>query len=726
MSIVLRAMAGGKGGRMFARLVISSSFLIVLLAGCTEHVVSPPALPKLVDAAAISNEADGANWPGYGRTYSEDHFSPLDEISTKSVGRLGLAWAKDLDVTLRADSQPLAFDGILYVAAGLSIVQAFDAVTGRLLWRYDPGVVAAAGLRKLLPSWGIRGLALWQDKVYVGTQDGRLIALDARSGQLKWSVQTLDESVDKYGEVTITGAPRVFNGKVVIGFAGAERWARGALSCYDAETGKFLWRFYTVPGDPAKGFEDDAMRMAAKTWSGEWWKYGPGGTVWNAITYDPEFNRVYIGTGNGGPWNWKVRNPKGGDALFLASIVALDADTGKYVWHFQENPNEAWDYNSTMDMELATLEIGGQPRKVLMHAPKNGFFYVIDRETGRLVSAEKIGITTWAKGVDLATGRPIENPDIRYEKGAVLLWPGTYGTHNWQPMSYSPGTRLAYIPTIHQADVYSSVGLDPRKWERTPDAWNSGMSGYGTEKVKLPVEEFSSTLQAWDPVRQQAAWKVPTPGVVNGGTMATAGGLVFQGHVDGSFNAYDALTGTKVWTFKAGVSVLGAPISYVAGGHQYVSVLAAPPSGSPAATLTSQAVYGWQYREHPKRILTFRLDGTALLPSTPPPRVARALSKPDFNIDKRLAEKGAGLFLNACMGCHGVAAVAAGGAPDLRESALPLDKAAFAAVVREGSLLQRGMPKFDGISDGDLDAIRHYVRQAAANGATAAAGGHGP
>jgi quinohemoprotein ethanol dehydrogenase len=361
-----------------------------------------------------------------------------------------------------------------------------------------------------------------------------------------------------------------------------------------------------------------------------------------------------------------------------------------------------------------------------MHAPKNGFFYVIDRETGILISAEKIGTATWAKGIDLKTGRPIENPNVRYEKGAVLHWPGTYGTHNWQPMSFSPDTRMAYIPTIHQADIYSSVGLDPGKWERTPDAWNSGMTGYGTEKLKLPVEEFSSTLQAWDPVKQQAAWKVNTPGVVNGGTMVTAGGLVFQGHVDGTFNAYDAATGAKVWKFEAGVSVLGAPISYSAGGHQYVSVLTGPPSGSPAATLTSQAVYGWQYREHPRRILTFRLDGNSPLPPTAAPRVAHALSSPDFKVDKALASRGSTLFLNACMGCHGVGAVAAGGAPDLRESALPLDSGAFAAAVRGGALLQRGMPKFADIGDSDLDAIRHYIRQAAASESAATAGSHGP
>lgn len=701
--------------------------LLVAASACSNRATTAPESRAQVDGARLANEDDGTDWASYGRTYSENHFSPLDEVSTDNVDRLGLAWSFDLDTTLRTDAQPLAADGVLYVAGGLSVIHAIDATSGRLLWRYDPDVAAVADVKKLLPSWGIRGLALWKGAVYFGTQDGRLIALDARTGQVKWGVQTLDETVDKHGEATITGAPRVFNDKVIIGFAGAERWARGAVSCYDANTGKFLWRFYTVPGNPKDGFENETMRMAAKTWSGEWWKYGPGGTVWNGITYDPELNRVYLGTGNGGPWNWKVRNPEGGDALFLASIVALNADTGEYVWHYQQNPNEAWDYNATMDMELATLEIDGEPRKVLMQAPKNGFFYVIDRVTGKVISAEKIGRVNWAKGIDLKTGLPIENPGVRYEKGPVLLWPGTYGTHNWQPMSYSPRTRLTYIPAIQQADIYSAVGIDPEKWERTPNAWNSGMSGYATEDLQLPVDEFSSTLLAWDPVKQKAAWRVPTPGIVNGGTMVTSGGLVFQGHIDGTFNAFDAKSGKKLWTFQAGVSVLGAPISYSVGDNQYVSVLSGPPSGSPSATLTSQARYGWQYREHPRRVLTFKLDGNASLPATAPPRVAQSLKSENFKVDSRLVERGAGLFVNACMGCHGVGAVASGGAPDLRESPLPLDADSFEAVVRKGALLSRGMPKFAEMNDEELDAIRHYIRQAASGAADSSeAGAHGP
>jgi len=675
-----------------------------------------------VDNAMLADEADGTNWASYGRTFSENHFSPLEQINAENVGELGLAWSYDVGTPLRADSQPLAVDGVIYIATGLSVVQAIKAETGEVIWKYDPELLKSADVKKLLPSWGIRGLAIWKNKVIVGLQDGRLIALARDTGKLAWSTQTLDEKVDKHGEATITGAPRVFNGKVIIGFAGAERWARGAISAFDAETGKFLWRFFTVPGNPADGFEDKAMEMAAETWSGEWWEHGGGGTVWNSMVYDPEYNRVYFGTGNAGPWNWKIRNPEGGDALFLASIVAVDADTGEYVWHYQQNPNEAWDYNATMDIELATLNIDGQDLNVLMQAPKNGYFYVIDRATGKLISANNIGRVTWSSGIDMKTGRPIDVPGNRYENGPVVQWPGTYGTHNWQPMSFSPKTNLAYIPTIQQADLYSSEGLDPQTWERTPNSWNSGMSA-DTGGLTIDTNEFGSFLQAWDPVTQKPRWKVTTPGIVNGGTMATGGGLVFQGHVDGTFNAYDAANGKKLWTFPAGVSVLGAPISFLVNGEQYIAVLSAPPSGSPSATLPMQAQYGWRYRDHPRRLLVFKLGGQGKLPTTAEPGQAEPIKDASFKVEKAKADAGATDFTNYCMACHGVGAVASGGAPDLRASPVVLDTATFEMIVRQGALGEAGMPGVPFLTDEQLLQIRHYIRQQATAVGTSYASG---
>ena len=406
---------------------------------------------------------DGRNWAAYGRTFSETHYSPLTEINAATVGRLGLAWSLDLEPQ-NVLSTPLAVDGVIYFAVGYSIVHAVDARTGRLLWRYDPGVTERAGV-KLRTGWGIRGLAYWKGRVFVGTHDGRLLALDARDGTPVWSVQTIDPADGSF----VSGPPRVFDDKVVIGFGGGDFGpVRGYVTAYDTATGKQLWRFWTVPGDPARGFENPAMEMAARTWSGRWWERGGGGTVWNAMTYDPEFNRLYLGTGNGGPWNPRLRSPGGGDNLFLSSIVALDADTGAYAWHYQTTPGEAWDYNSAMDMTLADLVIDGRTRKVLLHAPKNGFFYVIDRADGRLLSAEKFAKVTWAERVDLATGRPVVAANAFYEQGEVQLFPSFEGAHNWFPMSFSPRTGLVYLPVTEMGASYSQKGIDPSHWTPIP------------------------------------------------------------------------------------------------------------------------------------------------------------------------------------------------------------------------------------------------------------------
>ena len=345
--------------------------LVILAALCTASALGA----STIDDAALKDEADGRNWAAYGRTFSEGHYSPLSEINRETVSRLNLAWTLDLDVTNNL-STPLAVDGVIYMASGYSFVHAVDVKTGKLLWRYDPEVAKAAGA-KLRTGWGIRGLSFWKGRLFVGTHDGRLISIDAKTGKPVWSVQTIDTNDGSF----VSGPPRVFNDKVIIGFGGGDFGAvRGYVTAYDTATGKQLWRWFTVPGDPAKGFENKAMEMAAKTWTGEWWKYGGGGTVWNAMTYDPEFNRVYLGTGNGGPWNWKIRSPQGGDNLFLCSVVALNADTGEYVWHYQTTPGDSWDYNSAMDMTLATLNIGGsaaqgvaacaQERILLCHRPQ--------------------------------------------------------------------------------------------------------------------------------------------------------------------------------------------------------------------------------------------------------------------------------------------------------------------------------------------------------------------
>ncbi|WP_028008810.1 PQQ-dependent dehydrogenase, methanol/ethanol family [Solimonas flava] len=658
-----------------------------------------------IDNAALSNEADGTNWAANGRTFSEQHYSPLEQINAQNVGRLGLAWALDFDDVWNLATMPVAVDGVVYVAAGYSVIHAIDARSGQLLWKYDPKV----DVQKMRMAWGIRGLTYWNGKVYAGVQDGRLFALDAKTGRLVWETQTTEPGDNRY----ITGAPRVWQGsdgraRVIIGHGGADfGHVRGYVTTYDAETGAQIWRWWIVPGNPADGFENKAMEMAAKTWNGEWWKYGGGGTAWNAMTYDPKYNRVYIGTGNGGPWNAKLRSPGGGDNLFLCSVVALDADTGEYVWHYQTTPGETWDFNSTMDITLATIAIDGQPRDVILHAPKNGFFYVIDRATGKLISAEKLGKVTWAKYVDLNTGRPVEVPGARYEDGEALIWPGSAGLHNWPPMSYSPKTGLVYIPAHEMAGYYNDEGRDPKTWTMTPNDV-MGLRGFFDD---VPKNAGTSSLIAWNPAAQKKAWEEPVPGANNGGVMATAGGLVFQGQADGRFVAHDARTGKIVWSFDMGVGSMGAPISYEVDGKQYITVPAGWAGGQMLLGSLS-AQHGWVGRNHPRRLLTFVLDGQAALPPTAPPSQVTPLDAPEFKLDMALAEQGK-LIYTRCVICHGVSAVAGGYAPDLRASQIPLSTPAFTAIVRDGGLLARGMPAFGELSDEQLLALQHYIRERA-------------
>ncbi|NGY04191.1 PQQ-dependent dehydrogenase, methanol/ethanol family [Solimonas terrae] len=658
-----------------------------------------------IDNAALSNDADGSNWAANGRTFDEQHFSPLTQINTQNIGKLGLAWSLDFDDVWNMATMPVEVDGVVYVAAGYSVIHAVDVRTGKLLWKYDPHV----GVRKMRMAWGIRGLTYWNGKIYAGVQDGRLFALDAHTGELVWETQTTEPDDNRY----ITGAPRVWQGtdgraRVIIGQGGADfGHVRGYVTTYDAETGQQIWRWWIVPGNPADGFENKAMEMAAKTWHGKWWENGGGGTAWNAMTYDPKYNRVYIGTGNGGPWNAKLRSPGGGDNLFLCSVVALDADTGEYVWHYQTTPDESWDFTSTMDIELATIEIDGKPRDVILHAPKNGFFYVIDRATGKLISAEKLGKVTWAKYVDMKTGRPVENKGARYEDGEAMIWPGSAGLHNWPPMSYSPDTGLVYIPAHEMAGYYNDAGRDPSTWKMSKGDV-MGLDGFFDD---VPKNAGSSSMLAWNPVTQKKAWEEPTPGANNGGVMATAGGLVFQGQADGKFVAHDAKTGKVVWSFDMGVGSMGSPISYEVDGKQYISIPAGWAGGQMLLGSLS-AQHGWVGRDHPRRLLTFVLDGDARLPPTPPPAQVAPLAAPEFKIDPALAEKGKYVY-QQCVICHGVAAVAGGYAPDLRASQIPLSTAAFTAVVRDGGLLARGMPQFSELSDEDILALQNYIRDRA-------------
>jgi quinohemoprotein ethanol dehydrogenase len=675
-------------------LVMAAMALPLALAGCGDR----PAHPD--DPTAITDPND---WPGFGRTSGEQHYSPLTQIDTDNVGDLKLAWHVDLEPGYSASS-PVAAEGKLFLTTGHSHIRALDAATGALVWEYDGGTRQRAQM-PLHFSWGSKGIAYAQGKVLLGTTDGFVVALDAKTGREIW--KTRDFAADE--PRNMNGAPRVFGNKVIVGHGGADVSAiRGWVSAYELDTGKLAWRFHTVPGDPALPPENRAMEIAAPTWKGDWYganghSGGGGGTAWNAFSYDPDLGLVYLGIGNGFPYAHLKRSPGGGDNLFLASIVAVDADTGDYRWHYQVCPAEQWDCTATQDMTLATIEIGGTPRKVLMQAPKNGFFYVLDRATGELLSAEKIAKVTWAERIG-KDGRPVENPAVaRYEtqKGMVEIWPGPTGAHNWLPQAYSPRTGLVYIPVIEQGALIGSGD-------------SGGELGLGIGVNMLPEVDLydplnrTSRLMAWDPVAQKEAWRVDLPGSWPGGVLATAGGLVFQGRVDRTLAAYDARTGEEVWRWKTTAPIVAPPISYAVNGKQYISVITGMGGNGAGVMSLGNADYRTDYLLQ-RQVLTFALDGTDdYRPADPPERALPADA--GFTPDPKIAERGAILYgITGCLACHGYNAVGGGAAPDLRYSPLITDRQAFAMVLG-GALRANGMPPYPDMSPTDVEAIRHYLR----------------
>ena len=678
--------------------------IALLLAACSARALVDP------DTASIADEADGGSWLSHGRTYSEQNFSPLTRINTATVSNLGLAWSLELEGERSLEGTPLSANGMLFATGGMSKVYAVDVVTGRLIWTYDPEVWKRDPRRLRLTLQVNRGAALWKDKVFVGTTDGRLIALSAKSGQLVWSVDT----VAGYPKQSITGAPRVFNGKIVVGNGGADVGGRGYVTAYDAQSGRQLWRFFTVPGDPVLGYEDAAMKMAARTWHGDWWRWGGGGTVWNGITYDPEMNQLYLGVGNAGPWNPRLRSPGGGDNLFTASIVALNADTGQYLWHYQTTPGEGWDFKATADMVQATLRIGGRPRKVLMQLPTNGFFYVLDRTSGKLISAEKVGKVTWASRIDLATGRPVEAANIRYEKGPVTFWPSPFGAHNWQSMAFNPLTGLTYIPYMKIAATYAdATGADAFKDLADDQRKSFVLAGISMRFPVIDQDDGTGALLAWDPIARKIRWRVNYPSMWNGGTMSTAGNLVFQGTADGHLRAYDARDGQQLWDFDAKLGISASPITYEYDGIQYVSI--AVGYGGTSNVLSNLPLPGWKFNLQPRRLLTFALGKTANLPPTAGPDSSlHALDDPHLSIDARQAQAGMSLYGKACVGCHGANLVSTGSpAPDLRESRIALRWEDFDALLKTGALASQGMPQFDDFSDAERYSLFMYIRDRA-------------
>jgi quinohemoprotein ethanol dehydrogenase len=707
------------------RTFFAAATALMALAGCDQKaeesestsvaseqpaVVAPAveAAPLVDSERIVKADANPGEWLTHGRTYDEQRFSPLTQITDKNVSELGLAWYADLPTRRGIETTPLMANGKLYVTGSWSHVYTYNAKSGELLWHYDPKVPKDYSIHACCDVVN-RGAALWGDKVYVGSLDGRLIALDRDTGEVAWEVDTRINTTDSY---TITGAPRIVNGKVIIGNGGAEMSVRGYVTAYDAETGKQAWRFFTVPGNPADGFEDETQEWIATTWSGDWWNNGKGGgTAWDSFAFDPELNLLYIGVGNGASWNQKVRSPQGGDNLFVSSIVAVDADTGEYAWHYQTTPGDHWDYTASQHMILADIEMGGAQRKVLMQAPKNGFFYVLDRATGELLSARKYIPINWATHVDLETGRPVEAPGVRDSREGLPIVPGPSGGHNWHPMSFNPDTGYVYIP----AKIDSGVYVDDFSATTRDTVWNLNFS---IEKIVGMPDELSlqeraaaaldgsqALLLAIDPATSEEVWRKSRGFYSGSGLLTTAGNLLFQGDLDNAFSAFAADTGKELWSDAVQGGVMASPITYTVDGEQYVAVV----QGWGGETgLPFGAYSGPLNMINISRVLVYKLGGQAQLPVIEVVEQQMPAHELSPASDEQVAQ-GRELYNLYCAVCHGGNAVSGGLVPDLRYRIKDI-AAAWQAIVIDGGLRTNGMPAWeDYMVREEADAIKSYV-----------------
>lgn len=673
--------------------------LALLPGGCARDHTPPPPAP-------------GTEWVMNGYDATEQRHSPLAQIDTRNVARLGLAWRFD-DFIVRGrvhrgnQGTPLVVGGVLYATGPWSVVYALDAKTGRKLWVYDPRV-DGAWARKACCDVNNKGVAYHEGRLYVGVVDGYLDALDARTGQRIWRADTLTDRSRSY---TVTGAPRIAGPNVVIGNGGADMDARGYISAYDLDTGRLAWRFFTVPGDPSLPDEHPELTLARKTWgANSRWDLGGGGTVYDAMAYDPELGLLYAGTSNGVPHPSWLRDPTGGDNLYLSSILAIDAVSGRLRWHYQTTPADSWDFGATQHLILADLEIDGRLRKLIMQAPKNGFFYALDRATGELLSADKYAVVTWASHVDMSTGRPVVDAALSYRRSPKIIWPSVSGAHNWQPMAYNPATRLVYIPVLEAPMKY--VGYDSVSY--LPGSLNEGkgpplMPPFDEEDAPLlagqPPVRAESVLRAWDPLARKVVWESPPQPWWSGGLLTTAGGLVFQGSTDGEFRAFDAATGQLLKTLRTGLAMLAPPMSYAVDGEQYVAVLAGL-GGSESAYFPAQSAALTHH--NPETLFVFKLDGGPV--ELPPLRQApvRQPAPAPVRASAATLKHGAELFYHHCARCHSYRG-SPGAYPDLWNMA-PGAHANFKAILLGGALAYAGMAPFDDIfSEADTEAIHAFI-----------------
>lgn len=655
-----------------------------------------PGAAAVDQARLLQGTEDPHQWPHYGGSYNEQRFSPLEAINTTNVKDLGLAWYADYDTNQNQHGSPLYIDGVIYVSTARNVVHAFDARDGRRLWTYTPIMVPN-------PNLGLvnRGIAAYNGKIYMGMLDARLVAINANTGEPVWEVDTVPERLglgDMADRYSITMAPRVARGKVFIGGSGGEYGARGWIAAFDAETGEEVWRFWTVPGDPARGFEGGHLEVAAATWPAdrEYWKQGGGGTVWDGAIYDPETDLLYFGTGNGTPWNREMRDPTDGDNLYVASVIAVDPDTGEYVWHYQETPGDSWDYDATSPMLTADLTIDGQQQHVIIQPSKNGFIYVLEAATGRLISGDAFTSVTWATGINLETGRPIEVPGARYTNEPFNIGPGAPGGHTWHPNAYSPETGLIYIPTWEN---YSPMVPQQMPADGPPPLIAFG-GRYDRETLKPHNKQANNGwLQAWDPVTRKVVWETPKGPRATSGVLATAGDLVFMGNSNGNqLSAYDARSGEQLWNFDAQSAVYAAPITYELDGEQYIAASVGGTGG--------RDYYAPSYA----RMLVFRIGGTAQLPPkvsyTPP-----ELNPPPSTASPEVIARGAEVYSEHCSVCHGTDGVQQRSSfPNLTLSPFLHSQEGFDVVVLEGARVERGMADFsDRMTPADSAAVREYI-----------------
>jgi PQQ-dependent dehydrogenase (methanol/ethanol family) len=685
-------------GRLLGLMLLPIAFASELSAA--EKV--PPLLAKAAnvnDARLLKGTNDTATWAHYGGSYNEQRFSPLKKINDANVKDLGLAWYADYDTNQNQHGSPLYVDGVIYVSTARNVVHAFDARDGKRLWTYTPLMIPN-------PNLGLvnRGIAAYKGKIYMGMLDARLVAIDAKTGKPAWNIDTVPESLGLGAmrkNYSITMAPRVAKGLVFVGGSGGEFGVRGWIAAYDAETGKEVWRFWTVPGDPAKpdnAVSDSALKKALATWPDriEYWKQGGGGTIWDAAVYDPVTDLLYFGTGNGTPWNREMRDPNDGDNLYVASIVAVKASTGEYVWHYQETPGDSWDYDAISPLVTADVTINGEKKHVIIQPSKNGLIYVIEAATGKLISGDPFTEVTWATGVDLKTGRPIEVPGARYETEPFNIAPGAPGGHTWHPNAYSPDTGYIYIPTWEN---YSAMAPQQRPASGPPPLIAFGGRIDRATLKPHAKQADNGWLQAWDPIARKTVWSTPKGPRATSGVLATRGNLVFMGNSNGKqLSAYNAKTGDKLWTFEAQTAVYAAPITYELNGLQYIAASVGGTGGNDYFAPTYA------------RMLVFKVGGNVKLPApaayTPP-----QLNPPPSTATPEIIARGGQVYEQHCAVCHGAGAVQQRSSfPNLTYTPFLHSQEGFDQVVLKGVKLERGMGGFsDRLNANDSLALREYI-----------------